>query len=70
VDTSDLVWDGESWVNHEGVVFSGVKDIIYHDGVSATAEHIVWLDSSTRVAMSEAKQTGVKLWNGNITSTD
>jgi len=70
IDISDMVWDGESWVNHEGVVFSGVKDIIYHDGVSATAEHIVWLDSSTRVAMSEAKQTGVKLWNGNITSTD
>ena len=67
---TDMVWDGVEWVNHEGVVFSGVKSVVTHDGVAATGEHIVWTDETSRVTMAEAKQKGLKLWLGNIISTD
>ena len=39
VDLTDEVWDGESWVRHEGVVFSGDKPVITWDGVTATPSH-------------------------------
>jgi len=67
---TDMVWDGVEWVNHEGVVFSGLKSVVTHDGVVATGEHIVWTDETHRVTMAEAKQRGLKLWPGNIISTD
>ncbi len=67
---TDMVWDGVEWVNHEGVVFSGLKSVVTHDGVVATGEHIVWTDETNRVTMAEAKQKGLKLWLGNIISTD
>jgi len=70
VTLTDMVWDGVEWVNHEGVVFSGVKSVVTHDGVVATGEHIVWTDETNRVTMAEAKQRGLKLWPGNIISTD
>lgn len=65
VRLSDRVWDGVAWVQHEGVVFSGVKDVIAHDGVSATPEHIVWLDDTTSVTLQDAKEKGSPLWIGN-----
>lgn len=62
---TDKVWDGDNWVAHEGVVYSGMKEIVEHDGVLATNEHIVYLNDSTRVTMAEAKQKGATLWTGN-----
>jgi len=67
VTTDDLVWDGESWVRHEGVVFSGDKPVITHDGVCATAEHKVYVSTSEHVTLGEAKQRGLPLWRGNAT---
>lgn len=61
---SDLVWDGIEWVRHEGVVFSGEKDVIEHDGVIATPEHVVFLDDSIKVTLGEAKRRGLKIWRG------
>ncbi len=65
VSTADEVWDGNDWVTHEGVVFSGIKEAIEHDGVVATKEHIVYLDDSTRATMAEVKSTGTAIWSGN-----
>jgi hypothetical protein len=62
---TDEVWDGDNWVAHEGVVFSGVKEVIEHDGVVATKEHIVYLNDSTRATMAEVKSTGRRIWGGN-----
>jgi DNA polymerase len=67
VTTDDLVWDGESWVRHEGVVFSGDKPVIAHDGVYATVEHKVYVSTSEHVTLGEAKQRGLPLWRGNAT---
>lgn len=62
---TDLVFDGNNWVEHEGVVFSGDKDVIIHDNICATKEHIVYLDSSTAIPMVEAKEKNIPLWRGN-----
>lgn len=64
VTSSDLVFDGDEWVSHEGVVFSGVKEVIEHDGVVATADHIVFVDDETKVRMGDAKALGLPLWEG------
>lgn len=62
---SDLVWDGEEWVAHEGVVFSGDKDVIEWDGVVATKEHNVWVSADEKVQLGEAMAQGRALWRGN-----
>lgn len=67
VSTDDLVWDGENWVAHEGVVFSGEKDVIEHDGVLATTKHIVYISTTESMTLGDAKQRGLPLWRGNGT---
>jgi DNA polymerase len=61
---SDLVWDGTDWVTHEGVVFSGDKNVIEWDEVTATPEHVVWVSSDEKMPLGDAKLTGRKLWRG------
>jgi hypothetical protein len=64
VRPDDQVWDGIEWVNHEGVVFSGEKDVIEHDGVTATADHHVFLSDNERITLGEAKRLNLPLWQG------
>ncbi len=40
--TTDLVWDGVEWVEHAGVVFSGIKNVVSYCGLRATGKHEVW----------------------------
>lgn len=63
------VWDGAEWVTHEGVVFSGVKDVIEHDGVRATREHVVYLSDTESTTLGVAATCGLRLWEGNPCST-
>jgi DNA polymerase len=69
VRSTDQVWDGEAWVAHEGVVFSGVKDVIEHDGIRATPEHIVYLADDVSMPLGEAKEKGLSLWRGKAQPT-
>ena len=62
VTTDDSVFDGENWVAHDGVVYSGDKEVITWDGITATPEHIVYLDKDTKITLAEAKERGLKLW--------
>lgn len=62
---TDLVWDGDEWVAHKGVVFSGYKEIIEHDGVFATPEHIVYYENDASMKLAEAKATNTPLFRGN-----
>ena len=50
VTTKHLVWDGSSWVRHEGVIYKGVREVIEYDGLTATADHIVYIkgDAATQ----------------------
>jgi len=38
---SDLVWDGEEFVEHEGVRFAGYREVVSWDGVNGTPDHQV-----------------------------
>lgn len=60
----DLVWDGDSWVKHEGVVFSGVKEVISYGGVTASVDHVVYISDTESMPLAEARQRGVALFRG------
>jgi len=62
----DMVFDGDDWVQHEGVVYSGEKDVITWDGITASENHKVYIDSDTKISLKEAKEKGLRLWRGNI----
>ncbi len=62
---SDLVYDGNEWVHHEGVVFSGDKDVITWDGITATAEHMVFISDDEKIPLGEAKKKGIRIWRGH-----
>jgi hypothetical protein len=55
--TSDLVWDGEEFVAHEGVVFSGYAETITWDGVEGTPDHVVFTDVG-EISLRDAYEGG------------
>jgi len=52
---SDLVWDGEEFVSHDGVQFSGYQEVISWDGVTGTEGHIVFTDVG-EISLRDAMQ--------------
>lgn len=49
IRSNDLLWDGESWVTHDGLVEQGVRTTLSYLGVSATPDHEIltehgWLE--------------------------
>ena len=42
VTTEMKLWDGKEWVDHEGVVFRGERDVIEYEGLTATPDHLVF----------------------------
>ncbi len=62
VSLNDKLWDGEEWVEHEGVVYKGEREVITYEGLTATPDHLVYVDSLTApVPLSEAVQKGLHL---------
>jgi hypothetical protein len=53
----DLVWDGEEFVAHEGVVFSGYADTMTWDGVEGTPDHVVFTDAG-EISLRAAAEGG------------
>jgi hypothetical protein len=50
VQTNDLLWDGEEWVMHEGLVFKGKRRVLSLAGVQMTPDHQIlagqeWLEA-------------------------
>ena len=43
VSLNDRLWDGESWVTHDGVIERGVRSVITYNGLTATPDHEVWV---------------------------
>ena len=48
VCTEHLLWDGESWVNHDGVIFKGEREVITYEGLTATPDHLVWVQGKSQ----------------------
>lgn len=51
----DLVWDGEEFVPHEGVVFSGFSEVISWGGITGTEDHVVFTDAG-EISLRDAMQ--------------
>lgn len=51
----DFVWDGEEFVAHEGVVFSGFQEVIEWDGIKGTENHVVFTNIG-EISLREAMQ--------------
>lgn len=56
----DLVWDGEAFVPHEGVVFSGFSEVVNWDGVTGTEDHVVFTDAG-EISLRDALQGGHRI---------
>lgn len=44
VTTDMRLWDGDSWVKHDGVVFRGERSVIEYEGLTASIDHLVWVE--------------------------
>ncbi len=38
------VWDGLHFVEHDGVIFRGEREVITYEGLTATKDHLVWIE--------------------------
>ena len=68
VTTDDLVWDGEQWVSHEGVIYKGIKKVITYQGLTATIDHTVYLDTGGYAPLASAIVFGFNLIDGTSES--
>ncbi len=48
VTTDMKVWDGESWVEHDGVIYKGEREVITYEGLTATPDHLVWVEGQSK----------------------
>ena len=42
------VWDGQNFVRHQGLLYKGEKEVITYDGLTATADHEVFVEGQQR----------------------
>ncbi|WP_422479728.1 DNA polymerase [Pleomorphochaeta sp. DL1XJH-081] len=62
VTTDHLLWDGEDWVTHEGLICKGIREVVTYGGLTATAEHLVWVEGMGKpVQLALAAKCGVPL---------
>ena len=65
VTTEDRVWDGENWVHHDGVVYRGEREVLTYEGLTATADHMVWVqgEREANTAWNRRRQRRTSLTN-------
>ena len=61
VQLTDRVWDGAEWVQHDGVVYQGRKEVIDYEGLRATADHEVWVEDGRKVPFGTAATQRLRL---------
>ena len=49
------LWDGSSWANHGGVIFSGLRKTVNLDGIRVTPDHLMFDGTSWRTVSSCVK---------------
>ncbi len=74
INKNDRLWDGLSWVSHDGIIYKGEKEIIEYAGIRATSNHLFWtkedgwrsLESCKRLGLSIAQTecAGRNIWIG------
>lgn len=69
VTTRMRVWDGNAFVTHKGVVSRGTKEVIEHDGLVATADHVVWSDEGRPLPFGECARQQIPLLTTGVGGT-
>ena len=41
ITTDDMLWDGNAWVKHDGLINKGLQEVINVDGVLMTPDHMI-----------------------------
>ena len=57
----DRVWDGVEWVNHDGLIYQGERDVITYQGLTATPDHKVYLEDGTPCEFGVATSKGARI---------
>ncbi len=57
----DLVWDGQEFVTHGGVKFSGYQEVMSYDGITGTPEHEVFLSETESCRLADAASRGARI---------
>lgn len=74
IHSNDKVWDGVSWVRHEGLVYNGLRNTINVDGIDMTPDHLVFDGSSWRTAAELIAEplylNSAKQWAGDSVQAD
>lgn len=52
VNTNDALYDGEQWINHDGLINKGIQEVISIDGVLMTPDHKVLTKDGWKTASS------------------
>jgi DNA polymerase len=60
ITTDHFLWDGKEWIQHEGLIQRGEKEVFTYDGLTATADHLVFIEGQ-----SEPIQFGVAATSGS-----
>lgn len=63
---TDLVWDGEAFVQHGGLAYAGIKKVMSYDDVTGTPDHRVWTVESGYCPLEVAKERGYHIARGGV----
>lgn len=66
ISLDDLLWDGIGWVEHDGVVMKGIKDVITYAGLTATPDHIVYTECGRAIPLGQAAAERATLLVGEV----
>jgi hypothetical protein len=54
ISVEHRLWDGVEWVTHDGVVYTGDREVITYGGLTATQNHEVYTQSGRQIPFGEA----------------
>lgn len=66
VTLADQVWDGVEWVRHEGTVSQGVQEVMTYDGLTATPDHVVYLQDGATCRLERAAETNSRIARSEV----
>lgn len=62
ITLNDKVWDGGEFVKHDGLIFKGYREVMTYEGLTATPDHLVYIQGKSRpVRFEEAATRGAHL---------
>lgn len=71
VTTDMKLWDGVEYVSHKGVIYKGKKEVITYEGLTATPNHLVWVEGERGpIHFGEAARSGKHIYKPRSSGAD